>query len=108
MAKVPSSIKIKNGIKKYVLKEIAHTYIPKNLLDRPKSGFTVHFDSWMRNELKELVYAQVNKERLDKDNIFNSYDIIKIRDDFYNGNNNYKTRLWRIFLFQLWYENFKG
>ena len=108
MAKVPSSIKIKDGIKKYVLKEIAHTYIPKNLLDRPKSGFTVYFDSWMRNELKELVYAQVNKERLDKDDIFNSYDIIKIRDDFYNGNNNHKTRLWRIFLFQLWYENFKG
>jgi len=107
MAKVPSSIKIKEGIKKYILKEIAHKYIPKNLLDRPKSGFTVYFDSWMKNELKELVYAQVNLERLKKDNIFNSYDIIKIRDDFYNGNNSQKTKLWRIFLFQLWYENFK-
>ena len=108
MAKIPSSIKIKEGIKKYILKEISYKHIPKSLLDRPKSGFSVHFDSWMRNELKELVYAQVNKERLDKDDIFNSYDIIKIRDDFYNGNNNYKNKLWRIFLFQLWYENFKG
>jgi len=108
MAKVPSSIKIKEGTKKYILKEIAHKYIPKELLDRPKSGFSVYFDSWMRNELKELVYAQVNQERLEKDNIFNSYDIINIRDNFYNGNNSYKTKLWRIFLFQLWYENFKG
>jgi len=108
MAKVSSSIKIKEGTKKYILKEIAHKYIPKTLLDRPKSGFTVYFDSWMRNELKELVYAQVNKDRLEKDNIFNSYDIINIRDRFYNGNNSYKTKLWRIFLFQLWYENFKG
>ena len=107
MAKVPSSVKIKNGIKKYILKEIAHTYIPKTLLDRPKSGFTVYYDSWMKNDLKELVYAQINEERLKKDNIFNTYNIIRIRDNFYNGNNNYKTRLWRIFLFQLWYENFK-
>ncbi len=108
MAKVPASIKIKDGIKKYVLKEIAHKYIPKTLIDRPKSGFTVYYESWMKNELKELVYEQVNKERLEKDNIFNSSDIIKIRNNFYNGNNNYKTKLWRIFLFQLWYENFKG
>ena len=108
MAQVPSSIKIKEGIKKYILKEIAHTYIPKALLDRPKSGFTVYYDSWMRKELKELVYAQINEERLKKDNIFDCYAIIKIRDNFYNGNNNYKTKLWRIFLFQLWYENFKG
>jgi len=108
MAKVPSSIKIKDGIKKYVLKQIAHKYIPKNLLDRPKSGFTVYYESWMRNELKELLYEQVNKERLEKDNIFDSYAIINIRDEFYNGNNSYKTKLWRIFLFQLWYQNFKG
>jgi asparagine synthase (glutamine-hydrolysing) len=107
MAKVPASIKIKEGVKKYVLKEIAHKYIPKPLIDRPKSGFTVYYELWMKNELKELVYAQVNKERLKKDNIFNSSDIINIRDEFYNGNDNYKTKLWRIFLFQLWYENFK-
>jgi asparagine synthase (glutamine-hydrolysing) len=108
MAKVPSSIKIKDGIKKYVLKEIAHKYIPKELLDRPKSGFDIPFSSWMRKELKDMIYAQINNKRLKEDNIFNSYDIIKIRDDFYNGNDNYKYKLWRIFLFQLWYENFKG
>jgi asparagine synthase (glutamine-hydrolysing) len=108
MAKVPASIKIKDGIKKYILKEIAHKYIPKTLIDRPKSGFTVYYESWMKRELKDLVYSQINRKRLKKDNIFNSDDIIKIRDDFYNGNDNYKTKLWRIFLFQLWYENFKG
>jgi len=108
MAKVPSSIKIKEGIKKYILKEIVHQYIPKNLLDRPKSGFDIPFSSWMKNELKEMIYAQINSKRLKEDNIFNSYDIINIRDGFYNGNDNYKYKLWRIFLFQLWYENFKG
>ncbi|MBU1667974.1 hypothetical protein KKC13_06105 [bacterium] len=108
MAKVPSSIKIKEGIKKYVLKEIAHKYMPKNLLNRPKSGFNIPFSSWMKNELKELLFEQINEERLNKDKLFYTSSILEIRDKFYDGNELYKYKLWRIFLFQLWYENFKG
>ncbi|CAA6818583.1 MAG: Asparagine synthetase [glutamine-hydrolyzing] (EC [uncultured Sulfurovum sp.] len=106
MAKIPSSLKIKNGIKKYLLKEIAHQYIPKKLLDRPKSGFAIPFASWMQNNLKEILYLQINKKRLDKDNIFYTTSILNIRDQFYAGNEAYKYKLWRIFIFQLWYENF--
>lgn len=108
MAKVPSSIKIKGGTKKYILKEILHQYLPQHLLDRPKSGFHVPFASWMRNEFKSLVYEQINEERLNKDKLFYTSSIIKIRDKFYEGHEIYKYKLWRIFLFQLWYENFKG
>jgi len=107
LAKVPSSIKVKNSIKKYLLKEIAHQYLPKKLMERPKSGFDIPFSAWMRNELKYLLYLQVNKERLDKDNIFYTSSILHIRDQFYAGNNSYKYKLWRLFIFQLWYENFK-
>lgn len=106
MAQIPSNIKIKNGIKKYLLKEIAHRYIPKQLIDRPKSGFDIPFSSWMRGILKETLYTQINKKRLDKDNVFYTSYIINIRDQFYAGNDAYKYKLWRIFIFQLWYENF--
>jgi len=108
MATIPASIKIKDGIKKYILKEIAHQYIPKNLLDRPKSGFDIPFSSWMRNELKELVFSQINEKRLNEDKLFYTSSIIQIRDNFYQGDNTVKYKLWRIFIFQLWYENFKG
>ena len=108
MATIPASIKIKEGVKKYILKEIAHQYIPKKLLDRPKSGFDIPFSSWMRNELKELVYSQINEKRLNEDKLFYTSSIIQIRDNFYQGNDAFKYKLWRIFIFQLWYENFKG
>jgi len=108
MATIPSSIKIKDNIKKYILKEIAHQYIPKSLLARPKSGFDIPFSEWMRRELKELVYAQINEKRLNEDKLFYTSSIINIRDNFYQGNDSYKYKLWRIFIFQLWYENFKG
>jgi asparagine synthase (glutamine-hydrolysing) len=108
LAKVPSSIKIKNGTKKHILKEIAYQYIPKNLIERPKCGFDIPFGAWMRRELKDILYNQINKERLDKDNIFYTSPILNIRDQFYAGNDTYKYKLWRIFIFQLWYENFSS
>ena len=108
MARVPSSLKIKDGIKKYLLKEIAHSYITKELMERPKAGFAIPFSEWMRGGLKELLYSQINQQRLDKDNIFYTSSILKIRDQFYAGNEAYKYKLWRVFIFQLWYENFKN
>ena len=106
MARVPSEIKIKNNIKKYLLKEIAHQYIPTELINRPKSGFAVPFSLWMKGILKDILYEQINEKRLDKDNIFYTSSILKIRDQFYAGNDIYQYKLWRIFIFQLWYENF--
>jgi len=107
LAKVPSSIKVKHNIKKYLLKEIAHQYLPKKLMERPKSGFDIPFSTWMRHELKELLYLQINKERLAEDNIFYTSSILHIRDQFYAGDDTYKYKLWRVFIFQLWYENFQ-
>ncbi len=107
MAKVPSEIKIKDGIKKYILKEIAHKHIPKSLLDRPKSGFDIPFSLWLKGPLKELLYTHINEKRLEEDNLFDTTMILDIRDKFYNGNESYKYKLWTIFLFQLWYEKIK-
>jgi len=108
LAKVPAFIKIKNGTKKHILKEIAYQYIPKNLIERPKCGFNIPFGEWMKNELKDILYSKINKKRLDKDNIFYTSSILSIRDQFYAGNDSYKYKLWRIFIFQLWYENFSS
>ncbi len=105
MAGVSQEIKIKNGEKKYLLKQIAHKYIPKNLLDRPKSGFDIPFSLWLNGPLKELVYDQINETRLKEDAIFDVSTVLKIRDTFYKGNQAPKYKLWTIFLFQLWYEH---
>ena len=107
MAKVPASIKIKNNIKKYLLKEIIYTYLPKSLMERPKSGFYIPFAEWMREDLKEMLYGQINEQRLKEDNLFNVEPILNIRDQFYAGDDALKYKLWRIFIFQLWYENFR-
>ncbi len=104
MAEVPASVKIRNGVKKYLLKEIAHDYIPKKLLDRPKRGFSIPFDNWMRGILKPLVTETLSQESLRIDGILDAAYVKKISDLFFSGNDAYKYKLWSIFLYQLWYE----
>ena len=104
MAQVPSEIKIRNGIKKYLLKEIAYDYIPRQLLDRPKRGFSVPFASWMRGVLKPLLLETLNENNLAKDGILDTDYVKKIQNLFFSGKDAYKYKLWSIFLYQLWYE----
>ncbi len=104
MAKVPARLKIKGGVKKYLLKNIAYAYIPEALLDRPKRGFSVPFSKWMRKELKPLVDATLSEENLSRDGVLNPRYVMSLKKEFYRGNEDYKYKLWAIFLFQLWYE----
>ncbi|MCH9813293.1 MAG: hypothetical protein K0U47_05045 [Epsilonproteobacteria bacterium] len=103
LATIPTSLKVKNHIKKSLLKEIAHTYIPKKLLDRPKSGFAIPFDQWMRKELKELLIDTINESSIKRDGLF-TQTLITLRDDFFNGREENKYKLWSIFLYQLWFD----
>ena len=104
MAKVPAKLKIKGGVKKYLLKNIAYAHIPEALLDRPKRGFSIPFSKWMRKELKPLVDAILSEENLSRDGVFNPRYVMSLKREFYRGNEDYKYKLWAIFLFQLWYE----
>ena len=52
--RLPFEYKYKNGSGKHILKEVAHNYIPKSLLDRPKKGFDIPLSAYLRNELKGL------------------------------------------------------
>jgi len=108
MAKVPQNIKVKNKIKKYLLKEIVYEFIPKEIMDRPKKGFSSPISKWMRGILYDMVMSYVNKERIDNEGILNAEFAIEIRDRFFSGKEEYRYKLWSIFLFELWYEkNFR-
>ncbi len=104
VAQLPSELKYKNGIKKYLLKEITHKYLPKKLMDRKKMGFGVPISDWFKDELKEYFMTYLSKERLEKEGIFNVDEVILLRNRFLNGDNEGVRRLWFILMFELWYK----
>ena len=105
------NIKYKNGNKKRILKDIAYDYIPKELLDRPKVGFGVPLDKWLRGPLKNQLVDMIDRDFLVRQGIFDSdYVITMITDYLQNGDGgpatgrNYSKLTWSYFVFQQWYQ----
>ena len=104
MAQLPSELKYKNGVKKYLLKKITHKYLPQKLMDRPKMGFGVPISDWFKDELKVYFMTYLSEERLEREGIFNVEEVVLLRNRFLNGDNESVRRLWFILMFELWYE----
>jgi len=103
MARIPGEMKINNGVKKYILKEIVHKHIPKELIDRPKMGFGINLKEWFRNELKEIAEYYLSEHALQKTGLFNEKKVRELVHAFYKGNDLAFTFVWYLLMFQMWY-----
>jgi asparagine synthase (glutamine-hydrolysing) len=104
VAQLPNEFKYRNGIKKFMLREIVHQYVPKEMMERPKMGFAIPIAHWLNYELKPLVLETISKEKITSQEIFHYSKVKKIVDEFYNGKDQNFLKVWHLFMFQLWYE----
>jgi asparagine synthase (glutamine-hydrolysing) len=107
-AQIPGDVKIENGIKKNILKEIVHKYVPKGIMDRPKMGFGVPITQWFKNDLKDYFETYISEKNLGKHNLLNAKMVLDKKNAYYKGNNKMATELWNILMFQMWYERWMG
>jgi asparagine synthase (glutamine-hydrolysing) len=103
-AQLPSDYKYHNGEKKYILKQIVHKYLPKEMMERPKTGFAIPVENWLAKELKELVIENLGKPALRLHNLFNEDEVEKIVNDFFNVRKEKYLKIWHLLMFQLWYK----
>ncbi len=104
MSQLPSDLKIRDGVNKYLLKKIVHKYIPKELMDRPKRPFIAPLTIWFREELKAQMNEYLSEEKLAEHGLFNTDAIIRLRDKYLTGGKISYQKLWQVLVFQLWYE----
>ncbi|MCT7446754.1 asparagine synthase (glutamine-hydrolyzing) [Aliarcobacter skirrowii] len=100
MARVPLDIKYKNKQGKYILRQVLYKYLPKEIVDKPKSGFQIPLNEWLRGELKPLVLKYLNVSRMDE-NIFDIGEIERIKKRFFDGED-IGTTIWFILMYQMW------
>ena len=103
-AQLPNEYKYNNGEKKYILKEILHNYIPKEMMDRPKMGFAIPIASWLQNDLKHLVDHYINEDLISKQQLFDWAIVGDIKKQFLSGKKEYDVKMWYFLTFQMWYE----
>jgi asparagine synthase (glutamine-hydrolysing) len=107
-AQLPVSYKYRNGVRKSILKDIVHKYIPKEMMDRPKQGFVIPLKKWLKNDLSYLLDKYLSRDMINKSALFNYEEILKIKEKFIGGSSSDADRLWRILILQMWYIKYMG
>ncbi len=100
---MPLHMKIRDGQSKWVLRELLYRHIPKKLIDRPKQGFALPIDAWLRGPLREWAESLLEETRLKNEGFFHPRPIRIAWEEHLKGNNMH-NQLWGILMFQAWLE----
>jgi asparagine synthase (glutamine-hydrolysing) len=90
---------------KHLLKSILYRYVPRELVDRPKQGFGIPLDNWLKYDLKELVSDYLSQARIRKAGIMNANLVNQSVQRFYKGDKTLADPVWFLLAFEMWREN---
>ena len=102
--RIPQEMKMGPLGDKHILKKILYKNLPRELIDRPKQGFAIPVDSWMKNELKELVSDMLDTERIRNAGLFDANEVEGLRNSYFSGTPNLARKVWLLVAFELWRE----
>jgi asparagine synthase (glutamine-hydrolysing) len=102
---LPFNYKLRDGVTKWVLREVLYRHVPRALMERPKMGFGVPIDSWLRGPLRDWAESLISPERLAREGFFNPTPIRSKWQEHLSGRRNWQYLLWDVLMFQAWLEN---
>lgn len=101
---LPMHMKIRNGQGKWLLRQLLDHYLPRKLVERPKMGFSIPLDAWLRGPLRNWAEGLLSEDRLRRDGYLEPAPIRKAWKAHLAGQASYGYRLWSVLMFQAWLE----
>jgi asparagine synthase (glutamine-hydrolysing) len=101
-ARIPLSMKIRHGQGKWLLRQILYQYVPQRLIERPKMGFGIPINDWLRGPLRAWAEDLLNEHRLKREGFLSPRPVRKLWEEHLSGQHNWQYYLWDVLMFQTW------
>jgi asparagine synthase (glutamine-hydrolysing) len=99
---VPDRLKVRDGVSKWILKNIAERYVPADAVYRPKEGFSVPLKHWIAGAYRGLMDELLSADRIRQEGIFEWPELERMKHEHLSGRQNHSHRLWTVMMFQAW------
>ena len=100
-------MKIRDGQGKWALRQVLYKYVPRELIERPKAGFSMPIGQWLRGPLCDWAETLLETSRLRHEGYLNVELVRQVWQEHLSGKFDWTTRLWSILMFQSWLEDQK-
>lgn len=105
---LPDNLKVRDGQSKWIVRQVLNRYVPAELYTRPKMGFGVPIDKWLRGPLKEWAQDMLSPSMLTKHNLVDTNAVQQKLREHLAGTRNWQYHLWDVLILQSWCEAYYG
>ncbi|MBV2182165.1 MAG: asparagine synthase (glutamine-hydrolyzing) [Castellaniella sp.] len=102
--RIPQDLKRRDGVNKWILRQVLYRHVPRELIERPKMGFGVPVGQWLRGPLRDWAESLLDESRLRREEFFNPSRIRHAWEQHLSGRRNRHSQLWGVLMFQAWLE----
>jgi asparagine synthase (glutamine-hydrolysing) len=103
-ARIPPFMRVRDGRGKWLVRQLLYQHVPAELVDRPKTGFSIPIDEWLRGPLKSWASDLLSPARLQSQNLFNAKRVAARMTEHMSGRGNHGYWLWNVLMAQAWHD----
>ena len=104
---LPAEMKVRNGQGKWILRQVLNRFVPAPLLDRPKMGFAIPLESWLRGPLQEWASDLLSERRVCEQGFLHADMVTQEWNKFFAGGGGHQHKVWALLMWMAWVDKWK-